>query len=112
MKSEITLSRAIAAVKKVPVFDKEGKHCTEDFCANNCLTCQKYLSPFTSNKVCACYRTHEKTDDEDEDDDDDDEDEYVIFKRSNKNVITTNNNGKVELILNYNNQNLGTISEE
>jgi hypothetical protein len=61
------------------VKDNSLSKCTFDLCANNCIECKKYRSPFTLNnkiKECACYpskKDFKSIDDSDLDSDDDED---------------------------------------
>jgi hypothetical protein len=65
------------------VKDDSLQKCTPEICANNCLECKKFRSPFSKNNnnvLCACFPAKEEfrsMDESDFDDDSDDDDDIA-----------------------------------
>ena len=65
------------------VKDDNFSKCTMDICANNCIECKKYRSPFSKNNKtqCACFPSKDDFKsilESDEDCESDDEDEEIV----------------------------------
>ena len=77
------------------------KKCTIEYCANNCINCNKYISPYTNGKnikrKCACYieKKFERIIEENDNDinelsNNNNNDNYNLINNNNNKVIKNN----------------------